>query len=275
MRLKVIYYNVWHGFHSEWQKDNPNKPFVFYPERLQAAKEAVKREHPDILVLGEAAFGVPFLEKSSGRTIHIDYQKEFQFPHAAYAPKGGEWGTSILSKYALKRIENLSALHRTFVRSEFAEPNLFLNVAHPHPSLSEAEKEHFLDENLSGVQKNCILVGDFNALSDQDTYDREQMISAFRSIFGESTVSKIDDMLQCRSIRLVRSKGLIDTFVAAKRPWSYTIPADVLSKYKKSGIRIDYIFCSRDFKIIDAGIIKNKLTELASDHYPVYAVLEI
>ena len=44
---------------------------------------------------------------------------------------------------------------------------------------------------------------------------------------------------------------------------------------KGSGIRIDYIFCSTDFKVLDSVIVKNKLTELASDHYPIYSVLEI
>ena len=39
--------------------------------------------------------------------------------------------------------------------------------------------------------------------------------------------------------------------------------------------RVDYIFCSKDFKILDSNIIKNKLTEKASDHYPITATVEI
>jgi endonuclease/exonuclease/phosphatase family metal-dependent hydrolase len=47
------------------------------------------------------------------------------------------------------------------------------------------------------------------------------------------------------------------------------------SKNKDSSVRLDYVFCSNNFEVVDSGIIKNKSTERASDHYPIYAVLDI
>ncbi len=41
----------------------------------------------------------------------------------------------------------------------------------------------------------------------------------------------------------------------------------------RDGVHIDYIFISGDLKASNYRIIKDKLTELASDHYPVVAVI--
>ena len=275
MQFKVMYYNIWHGFHSEWQKENPTKPFIFYPERLEAAKQAVRDEKPDILVLGEACFSTPFIEISTGKTIHINYQKEFNFPNDEYIPREYEWGASILSRFKIKGVDNLTTERRTFIRSEILAPHIFLDIVHPHPTLSEDEKTEFLKKVVSQDRKNYLLVGDFNALSDEDIYDREQLSMAFARIMGTAASQKISDMLRCEAVRFVRSTGLIDTFRANNSNFDYTIPTDILSPHKNSAIRIDYIFCSPDFKIKEAYILKNSATERASDHYPVVAVLEV
>lgn len=276
MRFKVMYYNVWHGFHSEWRQQEPHIPFVFYPKRLAAAKQAVSDESPDILVLGEACFGNPFFEKSSGKTIYLNYQKEFGFPHHEYVPKGDyEWGTALLSTFGIASAENLTTPNRTFVRAKIVSPSISLDVAHPHPDLSENEKAELLT-NMVLREKECyLLVGDFNALSNEDAYNREQLIGAFTRIIGRAAYQKVPDMLRCAAIKAVRSAGLTDTFRAIHKEFNYTIPTDLLSKDKSSGIRIDYIFCSPDFKIRNAYIVKNRFTEQASDHYPVVAVLEL
>ena len=92
---------------------------------------------------------------------------------------------------------------------------------------------------------------------------------------GKDANSKMEDMLECKAIKAVRRVGLQDTFTLLNKKWDYTIPTDVLSKKKESGIRIDYIFCSSDINVLDASIIKNSWTEKASDHYPVTATIEI
>jgi endonuclease/exonuclease/phosphatase family metal-dependent hydrolase len=73
---------------------------------------------------------------------------------------------------------------------------------------------------------------------------------------------------------LIENK-LTDTFKVGGGKWACTVPTDLLSRHKDTGVRIDYIFCSSNFKVVNAGVIKNDLTEKASDHYPIYAVLEI
>jgi len=38
---------------------------------------------------------------------------------------------------------------------------------------------------------------------------------------------------------------------------------------------MDFIFNSPEFKVIDSYVLKNKHTEIASDHYPIVGVFEI
>ena len=71
-------------------------------------------------------------------------------------------------------------------------------------------------------------------------------------------------------------EGLIDTYKSKHlSETNFTMPTDLRSENKDSAVRIDYIFCSGNFKIIDAKIIKKITAEKASDHYPIYSVLEI
>jgi len=77
------------------------------------------------------------------------------------------------------------------------------------------------------------------------------------------------------AVKTIREHGLIDTFKAVNKGFDFTIPTDYISNDKSTGIRMDYIFCSEDFRVLEAYVVRNKFTEKASDHYPVVAVLKI
>ena len=100
------------------------------------------------------------------------------------------------------------------------------------------------------------------------------MIGAW-SKFEKNAEKTIKEMLKRDAVKFVLSKGLIDTHKTKNKVFDFSIPTDFLSKDKSSGIRIDYIFCSEEFKVLNSGIIKNRFTEEASDHYPIFAELEI
>ncbi len=84
MAIKIMHYNALHGFHSGGLGEKVILPFKFQPKRLESAKRVVKSENPDILVLNEACFAKSFFEKSTGRTLFLDYQKEFRFPYGQF-----------------------------------------------------------------------------------------------------------------------------------------------------------------------------------------------
>jgi endonuclease/exonuclease/phosphatase family metal-dependent hydrolase len=270
MDIKLMNYNILHGFHTS------EKPFILERERLEAAKEIVKKENPDLLVLTEACFGSP-----NKYGISMDYQKIFGFPyyhHAPATPEGYEWGSAILSRFPITETRNLSESWMPFLRAQIDSGGTPFNidVFHPHPNISDDKKVEKLKSTWEKYQAPQILAGDFNALSPQDKYDREKLIMGFGT-FTKDPESAVDFLLKGRIIPYIISQGLIDTYRQANpkhREQDYTIPTDALSKNKDSAIRLDYIFCSPDYKVSQAGIIKNSLTNKASDHYPVTAILK-
>jgi len=62
-------------------------------------------------------------------------------------------------------------------------------------------------------------------------------------------------MLKCKAVKFILDKDLLDTYKFKNKIFDFTVPTDLRSKNKNSGIRIDYIFCSKDFKILDSGIV--------------------
>ncbi len=149
-----------------------------------------------------------------------------------------------------------------------------IDLVHPHPSLGEEARGKFINHVLSNTKSPYILTGDFNAISPEDKYDRKELIQGF-SRFEKEPAHVVDDFLKRKSIEAILNNELRDSFKEVGKKWHCTVPTNLFSKEKDSGLRIDFIFCSKEFKINDAGIIVNNLTNKASDHYPVYAVLEI
>ena len=78
-------------------------------------------------------------------------------------------------------------------------------------------------------------------------------------------------------LKRVISENLIDSYLACNKKYQGTLPTKnyALSKNKTGTMRIDYLFCSKEFKVLESGILKNNFSELASDHYPIYALLEL
>lgn len=271
MSLKVVNYNILHGFFSG------ERPFRLEQERLETATRAVKAEDPDFLLLTEACFALPNEDK-----VRMNYAEIFDFPYGVFSRTRNEWGSAVLSKSPIVSYADFSMFRRGFLKSsiDLNGRTVNIDVVHPHPKLTESEKMRFLANCLRDMQRPYLIAGDLNAISDEDSYDLEELVIGFEGFHvpsSEFTTArhKVEDLMRKLTIPEIRRHGLIDTYNALDNPFDFTIPTDLLSKDKRSGIRIDYIFASPDFEVVDAGIIKNRYTNSASDHYPVFAVLEL
>ncbi len=283
MKLKVLSYNIKDGFYNSlFQNPNPQ----YQSEREKLAKKVVSEYNPDVLVLPEAC---SYRENTKTDRVQ-DYQKIFgkkNFPFVGYADmfQDGIFGVAVLSKYPMTT-EDLSDHGRALVRSYIDLPNnrrITLDGLHLMPSeknrngCNSKDKAKWLRGKIEKVQTPYILAGDFNGLSPQDTYDRNKMLKGFNSLpWIKPDVSSwiVDDLLKSEEIKQVLSKGMIDSYKKVQAKQDYTLPTNLNGSTTDSASRVDYVFCSADIKVKDAGIIKSESAEMASDHYPVFAELE-
>jgi endonuclease/exonuclease/phosphatase family metal-dependent hydrolase len=268
-------YNVLYAFH-ERQGDE----MILRPERAAAAREVVRAEAPDILGLTEAVYcGL------GGRLIRPDYAAMFGLEHLYAAGYEGEWAGCLLSRYPITRAERLplgvgggrsdgadrvSALRAAL---DCGGRGLCVDLVHPSPKISEAERVAAMTPLLQSAGRPYLLFGDFNALSDEDPYDRDTLISQLRGNV-ERPEELAARMLDRRLIAAVRSYDLVDALAPASRV--YTLPTRLSRPHATQGaqLRIDYIFASRELRVERAEVIKTAAADAVSDHYPVVAVLE-
>jgi endonuclease/exonuclease/phosphatase family metal-dependent hydrolase len=119
-----------------------------------------------------------------------------------------------------------------------------------------------------------IVAGDFNAIAPADQPDLDAMEKTFAP-FSRDPRASADRFIQAgrQVFPMLESLGLRDGVPAANR--GYSIPTDVLSTDKSSGMRIDHAWVNQHVRIRSARIIRDALTNKASDHYPLLLDLDL
>ncbi len=283
VKIKVAWYNVLRGFHKK-EKDGT---FTFEKKRMESAKKIISKLNLDILFIGEGDFN-PRCKISGPKIRIIDYKKEFKFPYVYYSKpdKTSRKGEVILSKIKIEKVSDFSVKKTpdsTFIKTWFKISNKKINidVIHPYPTILEKDKAEWVGNVLKTKEEPYILLGDFNALSPKDkkNYKFSEFVKEFMALGlnKEDAERAIKDRLKFLMLKRVISENLTDSYLALNKKYKGTLPTKkyVLFKDKTGTIRIDYLFCSKQFKILESGILKNSLTEMASDHYPIYALLEL
>ncbi|MBA3546428.1 MAG: endonuclease/exonuclease/phosphatase family protein [Nannocystis sp.] len=272
MRLKVMTYNVLFGFH-----ERIDKTLVYQEQRAHAVRAVVRAEAPDVVALTEGAYC-----GYGGRVVRHDFAAMFDLPHVACVGFEGEWTNVLASRFPILHAERLplgsnssgirtSALRAT-LDCEGREVNI--DIVHPSPRVAEAERLEAFAPLLATVRPPYILLGDFNALSDEDDYTAATLRAQMLDHVDEPEAI-VAHMLDRKLIAGVRATGLVDTLAPQHR--THTIPTRLARGHATQGarIRIDYIFVSQDVRVVHAEVVQRPPTDEASDHYPVVATLEL
>jgi endonuclease/exonuclease/phosphatase family metal-dependent hydrolase len=276
MRLKVMTYNLLYASH-----ERVGQAMLFQEERAAAAYEVVRGEAPDVLGLTEAVYcGL------AGRMLRPDYARLFGMDHLYAAGFEGEWACCLLSRHPIVSAERID-LGRGGGRSDGAERvsglravvaaggvEVQLDVVHPSPRVSEQERVEALKPALASARRPYVLLGDLNALSDEDPYDRATLVSQLRGHVPDPEALAAR-MLDRRLVAEVRAHGLSD--VVAPEDRGPTLPTRLRRPGAGQGarLRIDYVFASPELRVARAAIVRSDAADRASDHYPVVAELEL
>ena len=278
MKIKIICYNILTGFYDDKRKGKKGK-FVHNIQRQRAAKELIEKENPDILILTE----ICWLKKNFLK-IKQNYKKIFDYKYRIFGSdvpfENVDWGVGILSRFPIIKSEDYTTKHSRFVRAliKIKNKTVMIDAVHPDPYHNEHQRMQWFKTVIRDRKDPYILGGDFNAFSKSDNYNKRKLIEVFSGIYKPEEKYKaknlVNDILTGKTINFLLKSNLVDTFKVKNKKFDSTFPTKFL-KSKSFPHRIDYIFCSNDLKVLNSGIIKNRLTEKASDHYPIYAILEI
>jgi exodeoxyribonuclease-3 len=116
-------------------------------------------------------------------------------------------------------------------------------------------------------------MGDMNSLARYDNYD-EKMIKTFNKMQMKKFTT--DGKFRFDAIDKILSTGYVDAAYTMNKNKDYTAPTSINEYDAHSNMRLDYIFLSQSILpyLSDYNVVKNELTEKASDHYPVTVTLE-
>ena len=268
MPLRLACYNILEGLQPSPRTEGDTR--ALDQARVEAARTVVAELASDILVLNEALYCQPH----EGR--YTDFAALFGFPHQASALYDGAWGNAILSRYPVFNPREMRIYNRGGLIADIETPLGLLTVAtyHPHPWRAAAHKADDFVRLIADISGPAVVCGDFNAICPEDALDRPAMLSAFRRFSPEP-----EETLE----RFIRSGeqvfdalgrlGFADAVPLAGRRFS--IPTDLISTMKDSGMRIDHVVVSSDIRVIAGGVLQSAASNRASDHHPVWIEFEV
>ena len=249
MRIKILHWNIW------------------FQERAENILKVVKKINPDICCFQEVTVGSKFNDKRDVAKFIADELKyhynfsnahKYEFP---ITPKGevNYGGNAIFSRFPIIKSQNFAIINpkdshkikyerRTCAVSDIKVGRKMLKVATTHKSYSGGFKEDKEKINetkklvgfLKKHPKNLILTGDFNLSPDAKSI---KMIG--------------DELKHC-------GPDYAEPTWTTK-PFSFMGFEETKLKW-----RIDYIFASKNIKILNSKIIKTKF----SDHLPIIVEIE-
>ena len=268
MIFTVMTYNIERGFHS--------RNHLLEEHRLQAAQRIVQQVKPDLLALTEACYGGP-----NFHGIKMDYQQLFDFRYGQFGSypvigprKSDEGGNCLLSQFPMQG-EAIQLAYKGAVRGKIRLEDKILTVDLVHPSYSVDDKEKIstLRPLISGRQEPYLLTGDFNTVHPDDKYDWDQLVCDLQSYDPEKTAWIVENWRKAELVSWLLEQGLHDAFPPESR--QSTVPTPYTYGKKMAGVRMDFTFHSPDLKVLEAYVLKNEDTEIASDHYPIVVKFEV
>ncbi len=236
-------------------------------ERLPLIIKTIKKESPDYLTINEAN---TFAADNNKILKHV--AKEAGFPYYNIALSGEyDFHVTVFSKYPLKSIRKLQPLMRAcliaLIETDFGE----ISIASLHLTPNSEDMRHPEIDLVVSNQKDCenrILMGDMNSLSFRDGYNSDMVKKLNTAALKRFTTN---GKLRFDAIEKIESSGYYDSAVQLGKNKERTSPTLLNEFSQHYNMRLDYIFLSQSLTPYLTGysVVKNEMTDKASDHYPV------
>jgi len=207
----------------------------------------LKSSNADIIGLQEV------LKNDNKRDV-ISFLADLDYNHA-FAPIKKVWGNetwndgpALFSKYEISNVQKYELSRtdaRAAVSADIKVEDRVLHIFTTHLIHTHQQQTNIQEEQMNNLIKllpgeQTIVMGDFNAIPDSS------VIKNMRNV-------------------------LVDSDPTSAPTWSVYPEGCVTCKPKGIEIRLDYIFTSKDIRILSSQVESSK----ASDHLPISAVIEV
>lgn len=239
---------------------------------MDSVVQVANDQSPDILFLNEAnGFDVnnnQILDEFAAAT-------SFPYKHLARCGDGNDYHVAIFSKQPWSKLVEVKPLDRAgilvVVDSPFGEVAILGTHLTPYTEDMRLKEASTILAALEPYDQK-IIMGDLNSLAGVDDY-RDSMIGDFNDMQFKKFTS--DGHLRYDVMRMFEHAGFIDAAQNAAKSRDITAPTMINEHGAHTNMRLDYILISSSIadRLTDYCVVKNELTNYASDHYPVVAEL--
>lgn len=240
---------------------------------IDAIVDVVKKEAPDFVTINEAN---TFAANGNEGLNEFAEKTGFKFSELALSGEN-DYHVAVLSKYPFTRVDKITPLTRACivveVETEFGEVSIASMHLTPYTE-DQRIPEIDLIMKFQSEFRLKVMMGDMNSLSTNDNYS-----STMVKDFNEMQLKKFttDGKLRFDVIKKILSNGYVDSAVKLGKNKEWTAPTHINEFSAHSNMRLDYIFLA---EILAANlknyyVVKNPLSDKASDHYPIVVELEL
>lgn len=251
--MKVMLYNVYRGALG----------------REHQLEEVVARQSPDLLLLTET-------NGWHKRPDIVDsLQRAGGFSDFFLIPTNTDYSLAMFAKGSI-------ASHQTYhdgfwhgagvakITTPHGTLSCLLTHLTPKPEVESRVREAQAITQIAQSEGVDVIAGDFNALSPLDPYDRTALLGHLqeREIrkFGAKELS-FHELQVLYDAHYVDAAGVMGNFTA-------TVPTPLATEDVHAyPLRLDYFLLNQQVNLNNYEVIRNSLTDVVSDHYPVLVSL--
>lgn len=252
--MKVVSYNLFEGASAT---------------RPQLA-EFIQGEQPDVVCLQEANGWGEHEERRAK-----EFADEAGLPFYVFGDSNTRFKLATFSRTPFTSSEvHTNGFWHSAIRASVRHGDDAIDIWNVH--LNPRDEADRLDEakllaSMVGRARKAIAMGDFNSLSAADDYD-PSLIKQLRAKgirkFGETA-------LRHEVLDYFAEQGLVDIAQAlGVNEWTVPTPANTDAHHAER-LRLDYMLATADLMplVTSMFVVKNKLTDGISDHYPLVTTI--
>ncbi len=268
-RLKLISYNVLHGFNSDTMLENKFIQWAIRQDADVFAFQELNGFTQDRLEQLAQKYGHPYAVINTGVTHPI----------------------GLTSRYPIVLVQHVTTnMWHSYLYGNINGIHVFVTHLSPFEvKVRRADIDRVLAHaRLLPANERIIIAGDFNALAAVDSLEYgEELADAMRKSEGRLEPKSGLPIVKGKTIyrnnmnngqidytvtNKMLATGFSDAFYLTNKKFRHSAPTEGHSDKNSKQRRIDYIWVNKTMAsfVRESGIIQNSETHSMSDHYPVY-----